>query len=483
MKTLCALFIVLFLSVIVTGTSYPQDSLLFEPASFYDVGTWPISVAVGHFDDDSNEDLAVANWLSDNVSILLGDGSGSFDSASFYAVGDGPRSVATGDFDNDGNSDLAVCHQWSNNVGILLGDGTGSFGEPSFYDVVGSDQLTSLAVGDFNSDTYEDLVVVSVVTNNVAILMGDSTGAFGSASFFPAGTHPRHVAVGHFDSDNNEDLAVANEQDNTVAILFGFGNGSFDTASFYTAGNQPSSVAVGDFNDDTNEDLAVTHELSDSVAILLGDSTGTFTVDSFYVAGNYGISVVVSDFDNDSTDDLAFANLNIDNVAVLLGNGNGTFGAASYYGVGNAPASVSVGDFNTDGIHDLAVANTNSDDVAILLGSGPVNLILSPSGPTTVFKEDTLYFNSLITNTTGNPLEGDYWLSVQLPDSSEVLIPEMLLKYSNPLHGIVSNSLEFLNWLFIPSQADTGSYNLIGRIGIYPSPIVDEESFGFQVVQ
>ena len=96
------------------------------PANF-GVGTDPFSVAVGDFNGDGRQDLAVANGGSDNVSILLGDGAGSFSAPTNFGAGNLPSSVAVGDFNGDGKQDLAVANGGSDNVSILLGDGAGNF--------------------------------------------------------------------------------------------------------------------------------------------------------------------------------------------------------------------------------------------------------------------------------------------------------------------------------------------------------------------
>jgi len=114
-----------------------------------------------------------------------------------------------------------------------------------------------------------------------------------------------------------------------------------------------------------------------------------------------------------------------------------------------------------------------------------VDLSLTPTGPLQVPVGGTLTFDTLIENTRQNPVEGDYWLSVQTPDFSEILIPESLLNHPNPFHGQIAGfgSVDLSYELFVPSQADVGSYWLIGRIGTYPGTIVDVESFEFQVVE
>src|SRR5437762_5743983 len=82
-------------------------------------GAFPASVAVGDFNGDGRQDLAVANETN-NVSILLGDGAGNFSPATPFGVGSLPFSVAVGDFNGDGKQDLAVANHISNNVSILL---------------------------------------------------------------------------------------------------------------------------------------------------------------------------------------------------------------------------------------------------------------------------------------------------------------------------------------------------------------------------
>jgi parallel beta-helix repeat protein len=113
-----------------------------------------------------------------------------------------------------------------------------------------------------------------------------------------------------------------------------------------------------------------------------------------------------------------------------------------------------------------------------------VNLTIIPGG-TIIPRGELLEFDTHIQNYRENSVEGDYWLSVLLPNFIEVLIPEGLLNYSNPLHGQIfpNGYIELSNQLFVPAGADTGSYQLIGRIGQYPNGIFDEESFGFQVIE
>jgi VCBS repeat protein len=105
-------------------------------------------VAVGDFNGDGKPDLAVTGENSSDVSILLGNGDGTFQAPVSYAAGTTPLFVAVGDFNGDGKPDLVVANLESNQVSILLGDGGGTFQSPASYAVEG--QPVSIAIGDFN---------------------------------------------------------------------------------------------------------------------------------------------------------------------------------------------------------------------------------------------------------------------------------------------------------------------------------------------
>ena len=135
----------------------------FKTAVQYVAGLEPISVAVADFNGDGKLDLAVANYESNNVSILLGKGDGTFQAAVDYGIGTEnypatPGSVAVGDFNGDGKLDLVVGGVESDNVSVvsvLLGNGDGTFQAAVNYGA-GAGQ-TSVAVGDFNGDGRLDL--------------------------------------------------------------------------------------------------------------------------------------------------------------------------------------------------------------------------------------------------------------------------------------------------------------------------------------
>ncbi len=296
----------------------------FNPANNISVigfnGLSPSSVAVADFNKDGKLDLVTANNLNSNISVLFGKGDGSFQAAVNFPLESASAliSVAVGDFNGDGKSDIVTANNASQNVSVLLGNGTGGFATAKNFKV--PSRPTSVIVGDFDGNGISDLAVTSSFFNNVSVLLGNGNGTFNSATSFDVGTNPNSVVVGDFNKDNKLDLAVANSGSNNVSVLLGDGSGSFGIATNFDVGSNPVSVTVIDFNGDGKSDLAVTNADSNTVSVLLGDGTGNFGSATNFNVGTKPYSVTVGDFNNDTKYDLAVANSESRNVSVLLNN-------------------------------------------------------------------------------------------------------------------------------------------------------------------
>lgn len=357
-----------------TGANPPPD-VSFAQAKTFAVGSIPRAVAVGDFNRDGKLDIAVVNFNSNNVSVLLGNGDGTFRSSMNFAVNMNPLALTIGDFNGDGNEDLAVAGGFtSGEVSILLGSGTGVFGPAKNYPA-GAD-AQAVAAGDFNKDGKLDLVVANFSTNSVSLLLGNGDGSFQAPKRFTVGANPRSVAVGDFNGDGNLDVATANDSGNSVSVLLGHGDGSFGTAQDFPVGRQPFSLAVGDFNGDGKLDLAVANLSTNNVSILLNKGDGSFMAAANFPAGVGPLSLAVNDFNKDGKLDLAVANPNTNSVAVLLGFGDGTFKMDANLTLPATPMSVTSGDFNGDEKPDLALPlagnSAAGDSVAILLNTSVV---------------------------------------------------------------------------------------------------------------
>ena len=303
-----------------------------------------------------------------SLQILILAGSAQAQNVSFlvsgqFGAGPDPVSVTVGDFNGDGIQDLAVANHETydgpDGISVLLGNGDGTFQEAINFGS-GGNVASFVAVGDFNGDGVQDLVVANsgdFDSGNVSVLLGNGDGTLQTARSLGAGSNPFSVAVGDFNGDGVQDLAITNGGSAHVSVLLGNGDGTFQAAVNFGVGIRPAVVTVGDFNGDGIQDLAVANNGSNNLSVLLGNGDGTFQVAVNFGAGGSPLSVAVADFNGDGVQDLAVANEGSNNVSVLLGNGDGTFQAAVNFGAGVNPISVAVGDFNGDGRPDLAVAN------------------------------------------------------------------------------------------------------------------------------
>jgi len=337
----------------------------------YTAAGYPYSVAVADFNGDGKPDLVAANQGSITVSVLLGNGDGTFQKQVSYVTGNTPTSVAVGDFNGDGKPDLVVANLGDNKVSIQLGNGDGTFQSEKTY-TTGTTPY-SVVVGDFNGDGKLDLVVANFSDNTISVLLGNGDGTFQTQKTYATGSVPHFVTTGDFNGDGKLDLVVANYTDNTLSILLGNGDGTFQDQETYATGSEPIFVTVGDFNGDGNLDLAVADNGNSKVNILLGNGNGTFQGQKSYTVGVGPTSVAIGDFNGDGKADLVVTNSNDGNagtgnsVSLLLGNGDGTFQGQKTYATGTNPNCVAVGDFDGDGNPDLAVANSSSNTVSVLL--------------------------------------------------------------------------------------------------------------------
>ncbi len=413
--------------------------LSLSPVASFPVGINPQAVVTADFNNDGQLDLATVNYGDNTVSVLLGNVNGTFQPALTSATGTGPQSVAVGDFNADGKLDLATAN--AGDVSVLLGNGNGTFGAASNIDfaVLGSSP-TSVAVGDFNGDGKLDLGVTSNVYHPATpgtpgywvqdyyggstyypgtpgtpgyndgqanVLLGNGTGSFAapSATYLGYGSHSS-AAVADFNGDLILDFASTSSDNGTVDVLLGTGTGTFGPSVAFGAGYYPYSVAAGDVNADGHVDLVTANLYGDDVSVLLGTGTGSFGAAQNYAAGSQPRSVAMADFNADGKIDLVTVNQNAGTVSVLLGNGNGTFQPARNYAAGVLPLSVAVGDFNGDRLPDVAVANANSNGVSVLLNDGIWHSLLVSSfpSPATAGEAHTITVTAL--DTAGSILTG-----------------------------------------------------------------------------
>jgi len=343
-----------------------------------------VSVAVGDFNHDGHLDLAVVSYCCPGagVSILMGNGDGTFRAPVDYPAGEQPWSIVAIDLNHDGNLDLAVADSLSNHLFILLGNGDGTFQKatpgptlPRFPTMVNS--------GDFNGDGIPDLVAASYSV--ISVLLGNGDGTFQAPVNTPPPFAVESIGVGDFNHDGKLDLVEAGTfgSGGNMSVLLGNGNGTFRDGASYAVGTSPESIAVADFNGDHKLDLAIANSEGGSISVLLGNGDGTFQTPVNYPIA-FCVWVTAADVNGDGKPDLVaaadYAFPNISGAAVFLGNGDGTFGSPAYYpGNWSATAYAAIGDFNGDRKPDLVITNFHGNNVLVMLNTGVVSF--SPTTP------------------------------------------------------------------------------------------------------
>ena len=370
------ILILLFIS------EFLNSQICFQPfTTFTTGGSGQCHVTSADWNLDGKKDVLVCNNNNSFVSLLLGNGLGSFTTTNNFNLTSTPAQAESGDFNNDGKPDLAVAGG-PNNLWLLLGNGNGSFTTTNNFNA--GMYPNGLVTGDFNNDGNLDVIVANGnVANTICVLLGTGTGSFNPGSFISVGTCPCGFSLskGDLNNDGKLDIAVANQVSNNISILLGNGNGTFNSAINYSVGgNEPWHTFIYDFNLDGKLDIATPNRQSNNISVLFGNGVGGFTLNSTYNTGLSPRYIDGKDINNDGIIDLIVPNMNSNSITVLTGNLNGTFNNQQNFNVSNGPFAVCVNDFNNDNKLDIVSSNYFSGNVSLLLSTIPIpNIVQQPS--------------------------------------------------------------------------------------------------------
>lgn len=220
------------------------------------------------FNRDGKLDLAFAAQ-DGGISILLGNGDGTFGTVRTFPITGGAvaSSMVAADFNGNGILDLAVSNPGSpsdflgTSISVLLGNGDGTFGPPTDF-TVGTDP-SPLVTGDFNGDGKADLGVANYQSSSVSVLLGRGDGTFSPKFDFPVGPFPVGLASADFNGDGKLDFAEGGGL-HELSILLGNGNGTFAPKQDFQTVSSMETLTLGDLNLDGKPDLILVYFAANS---------------------------------------------------------------------------------------------------------------------------------------------------------------------------------------------------------------------------
>jgi len=380
----------------------------FQPEVTYATASNPSFPVVGDFNGDGKPDIAVL-CEAGVVSVLLGNGDGTFQAHIDSPVDAGLHnfSIAAGDLNRDGKLDLVVGYQDLNNsaVSVLLGNGDGTFQAPVDY-ATGSEP-GFVAIADLNRDGKLDIVAANFGDfggDTVSVLLGKGDGTFEPQVQYPTSTGALALAVADFNGDGILDLAVDAAcggasrcgYPGEISILLGNGDGSFKPYVDYPADAFPYSLAAGDLLANGKMDLAVSDLDYSELSLLLGNGNGTFGAATTFSTSNRAVGVALGDLNGDGAMDVVVGTdagftIFLQSTSVSLSTTSLTFGtqavetvsAAQKITLSNTGAiTLSIGGIAISGANGSEFAQTN--DCGSSLEPGANCTIIATFHPSTV---------------------------------------------------------------------------------------------------
>lgn len=346
----------------------------------YDVGSMPAGLATGDLDGDGNVDIVSANVLSQDVSVLLGRGDGTFAAQVRYPAGGQARSVAIGDVDKDGDLDLAIGLQsGGSTLAVMLNDGAGSFSTPQLH---GSPPETpnTIILAHLDGDADLDAAMVCGSSGEVLVFRGRTGADFHRPTVYAVPSTPVSggLAAGDVDQDGDLDLIASFiYSSGTPAVLLNQGNGAYVLDEpFNPANTNTPAVGVGPLDGQSGLDIVQISNMG--VVVFPNDGAGTFGSPRTFDPGVPTSSVTrlfLADLDVNGSPDLLITGSGFSVLGVLLNDGTGGFGEASQYATGAYNADVVAADLNGDNFPDVIASNRDGHSVSVMLNLGAVTSV------------------------------------------------------------------------------------------------------------
>jgi hypothetical protein len=320
--------------------------------------------AMADFDGDGKSDIAVLKIDASAVTVLKGNGDGTFTTGASFPTSPAAMRIGTGDFDGDGKTDLVVGARAADYLTVMIGHGDGTFATP--LALTRADAVENIAVGDLDGDGRDDIVAGGggfSGTIDMQVFLGSTAGSFKASSDYSPiiqslfGYPYGELAVVDADGDGKRDLVIGTAV--SAGVMFGNGDGTLGPAAWTTGPSFSfgATILTGDVNGDGHLDFVA--PTSSGWATLLGNAGGnarawTLTTPMLFQAS----TATLADVTGDSVLDLVgLGGATPSTLLVRLGRGDGTFvPGASFVFAPNAADTVVAAELNGDSYPDVVGA-------------------------------------------------------------------------------------------------------------------------------
>lgn len=379
-------------------TRTPREvALTFVRGPAFTLSQEPSHMAVGDFNRDGLDDVAVVSPESNEINILLGNRDGSFTPGTVANFGTFPGYIAAGRLNPDNFIDLAIADERDRGVYLMYGGPNGTFTAPVMRQV--GSRPRGVVIADFDRESGNDIAVTDRETNRVQILLnnGAPIPTFRLGGNTQVGAQPADIVAADFNLDNNMDVATLNiggsaVKDVTLLYYNRIADNQivFSRVANLVVGERPNDLSVAEFNRDGRADLVMVNRPGNDgfgeIYYLLSRPDGVMTQTEPLVVhcpdrtvNCRARALTVGDFDGDDISDVALTlnqagqGTETDVMAVYVGTGEGGFIPAGVLPTQGQPLAMATGDFTGDGAVDIIVSSAQTDAVQVYVNVGSQN--------------------------------------------------------------------------------------------------------------
>ncbi|MFG0247078.1 MAG: FG-GAP-like repeat-containing protein [Phycisphaerales bacterium JB052] len=338
------------------------------------VGGRFLSIDAGLITNDAIPDLVVIDRETDIMNVYRGTGDGHFALQLSYSLRFSPRAVRLGDFDQDGDLDLVVAHTFNTTrITLYWNNGFGHLTEGGSYET--DDRIADIRAEDFDLDGDLDLLLLGLSDSTFQFYYNDGAGVFSDTVIGKLDGYIVANSVSDLNGDGYPDLVTSDLDHGRLIPYINDTMGSFIAAPAINVSSEVLEISTPDLDGDGDRDIVSVSRDRADIGVCFNLGGGVFSTPQFHVVGGAGL-LNTGDYDDDGIQDLLYTVGN--NISLLKGQGRGEFDAPRGYHADLFTISIKGADLNLDGWPDVVVANKKSDAVGIFLNTGDGDGTLSP---------------------------------------------------------------------------------------------------------